>query len=41
MADTTSDRRQLQEIYDSSYTRIMLDASDGRPCLRRCSTSVS
>lgn len=23
MADTTSDRRQLQEIYDSSYTRIM------------------
>jgi uncharacterized protein len=24
MADTTSDRRQLQEIYDSSYTRIMM-----------------
>ena len=23
MADTTSDRRQLQEIYDSSYSRIM------------------
>jgi Cdc6-like AAA superfamily ATPase len=24
MADTTSDRRQLQEIYESSYVRIML-----------------
>jgi uncharacterized protein len=24
MADTTSDRRQLQESYDSSYTRIMM-----------------
>ena len=24
MADTTSDQRQLQEIYDSSYIRIMM-----------------
>ena len=24
LAETTSDRRQLQELYESSYTRIML-----------------